>query len=110
MLYSPSGTSGGGGPNTDVNQIQKFAIEKKHGLLGGFGHSSFNGPMTKQFFPISMTMEISPIHHSVVLGKVSRALALNKILTGGKNYLYHCSLMHDRKIRFKYFTCREMSP
>ena len=71
MLYSPSGTSGGGGPNFDANQIQKLDKEKKQGILSSFCHPPFNGVMTKQFFPISMTMEISPIHHSVVLGKVS---------------------------------------
>ena len=87
MLYSPSGTSGGGGPNIDANQIQKFAIEKKHGSFGGFGHPSFNGPMTKQFFPISMTMEISPIHHSVVLGKVSPDVAFK--ISGKCSKLYN---------------------
>ena len=72
LLYSPNVASAGGGPNTDMNQMQRIGTEKKQGLFSGFGNQPFNGPMTKQFFPISMTMEISPIHHSVVLGKVSK--------------------------------------
>ena len=74
MLYSPSATSGGGGPNIDINQVPKHGKEKKQSMFSGIGHLPFNGPMTKQFFPISMTMEISPIHHNVVLGKVSTVL------------------------------------
>ena len=71
MLYSPCGSSAGGGPNVDFNSNPMLRKDKTGNLVQPVGYSQFNVLMTKQCIPISMTMEISPIHHSIVLGKVS---------------------------------------
>lgn len=79
MLYSPCGTSAGGGPNVDFNSNPMLRTEKPGSLAHPVGYPQFNVPMTKQCIPISMTMEISPIHHSIVLGKVSNLVNRRQI-------------------------------
>ena len=68
LVYSPSGISGGGGPNVNLKPTPMSNLEKVN-LMSTAG---FPQSIIKQCVSISMNMEISPIHHSVVLGKVSK--------------------------------------
>ena len=68
VAYSPGRISGGGGPNMDSLNIPN--TEMTHQTSSSkFDFNHYKG-MLKQPILISMNMEISPIHHGVVLGKV----------------------------------------
>ena len=68
VAYSPGRISGGGGPNMDTLNIPN--TEMTHPTSSSkFDFNHYKG-MLKQPILISMNMEISPIHHGVVLGKV----------------------------------------
>ena len=77
IIFSPGGVSGGGGPNIDLNAtLMSSADTGKVNSITTTGLIQKTGMISKQCIPISMNMEISPIHHGVVLGKVNIAITL----------------------------------
>ena len=68
-MFSPAVFSGGGGPNFYFNSALNSSAATG-GEAPGTCFAQGSRIISRQCVPISMSMEISPIHHSMVLGKV----------------------------------------